>query len=312
MIIRLREAGLAPSIGANLACQDFWVLLGMLLMWTLSAISSVTVLTMAFAGYHSPASSRPELANIGQLFSTEDYPADALREAKQGMVAVQIDVDDTGAPLNCGVSKSSHVPSLDEATCRVIMARARFSVGHDQSGHAVGGRTNVRIRWALPSGKGEPFTDAVLVASYSVAADNRFTDCHLQINRKDLKDMGQCAAIKSTFEKMALGERLDRPIANHRISVINGVVIGMDETGSLFQTLGGPGYPVGMIVSLAVDSSGKPGECEVRQVNWEAGDEALNAICALALKRRFEQIPKVGKYSAPRHLLILQGILIHD
>ena len=60
------------------------MLLGMLLMWTLSAISSVTVLTMAFAGYHSPASSRPELANIGQLFSTEDYPADALREAKQG------------------------------------------------------------------------------------------------------------------------------------------------------------------------------------------------------------------------------------
>jgi protein TonB len=84
------------------------------------------------------------------LFSTDDYPQDAIRNEQQGTTAVRLTIDGGGRVSACSVTGSSGSSSLDNATCRILRARARFTPAKDQSGNPISDTTSARIRWVLP------------------------------------------------------------------------------------------------------------------------------------------------------------------
>jgi protein TonB len=85
------------------------------------------------------------------LFSTDDYPQDAIRNEQQGTTAVALTIGTDGRVSGCSVTSSSGSPSLDNATCRIIRARARYTPAKDQNGQPITDRDSARIRWVLPS-----------------------------------------------------------------------------------------------------------------------------------------------------------------
>ena len=62
----------------------------------------------------------------GAWVRNSDYPRKALRQQLEGTVEFTLDVNAHGCPTRCVVTRSSNVPILDEATCRLLMRRARF------------------------------------------------------------------------------------------------------------------------------------------------------------------------------------------
>jgi TonB family protein len=79
---------------------------------------------------------------------TADYPAAALRNAESGMSAVLAVVGKDGRPKSCESGGST--PNLDDAACRVVLQRFRFSPARNGRGRAVEDMWSKRIVWALP------------------------------------------------------------------------------------------------------------------------------------------------------------------
>jgi protein TonB len=85
------------------------------------------------------------------LFSDEDYPQDAIRNEQQGTTAVALTIGTDGRVSGCNVTSSSGSGSLDQAACRIIRSRARFTPAKDQNGNPIAGTYSQRISWRLPA-----------------------------------------------------------------------------------------------------------------------------------------------------------------
>ena len=87
--------------------------------------------------------------NLQNLFSGDDYPADALRNEDQGSVTVRLSIGTDGRVTGCNVSSSSGSRSLDNATCRILRSRARFSPAKLSNGQPTTDTYTQRITWRL-------------------------------------------------------------------------------------------------------------------------------------------------------------------
>ncbi len=88
-------------------------------------------------------------ANLASYVSADDYPAEALFNEEEGIVAFRLTVGPDGRVWNCDVTRSSDSPSLDEATCRIMRSRARFTPARDNHGNPTTDSLSQRIRWVL-------------------------------------------------------------------------------------------------------------------------------------------------------------------
>jgi periplasmic protein TonB len=88
--------------------------------------------------------------NPGSWATDDDYPPAAQRNEEQGTTGFALEVGPDGRVTSCRVTASSGSASLDEATCRLVSKRARFTPGKDAAGNALGGSYSNRIRWKLP------------------------------------------------------------------------------------------------------------------------------------------------------------------
>ena len=83
-------------------------------------------------------------------FSTDDYPAAAIRAEEQGAVAVSLEIGADGRVTSCRVTASSGSSALDLATCRLYERRGRFTPARGDDGGAIASRFGDRIVWRLP------------------------------------------------------------------------------------------------------------------------------------------------------------------
>jgi TonB family protein len=88
-----------------------------------------------------------------------DYPAEALSKGEQGILRLGLDVGADGRVSACSVTQSSGSRSLDDATCPMMMARARFTPVRDGSGKPVPGMVVERVTWRIMAG-GAPHGEA--------------------------------------------------------------------------------------------------------------------------------------------------------
>ncbi len=89
-------------------------------------------------------------ANLPELFSTDDYPEQAIRNEEQGTVAFRLTIDRKGRVSDCTVTQSSGSATLDRASCSIVERRARFVPARDTQGRTVEDSMTSRIRWVLP------------------------------------------------------------------------------------------------------------------------------------------------------------------
>lgn len=85
-----------------------------------------------------------------QWITNDDYPADALRAEASGTTAIAWDINTEGRVENCHTTSSSGNTSLDQAACRALTRRARYSPALDQSGNPIRSTQSRRVRWQIP------------------------------------------------------------------------------------------------------------------------------------------------------------------
>jgi periplasmic protein TonB len=90
-------------------------------------------------------------ANLASFFSDDDYPVAAMRDDAQGLVSFRLTVGRDGRVKRCEIIVSAGHRSLDEATCRIYKARAKFEPAIDRDGNRVEDQVSGKIRWVLPA-----------------------------------------------------------------------------------------------------------------------------------------------------------------
>jgi protein TonB len=90
-------------------------------------------------------------ANLNSYFSADDYPAAALRGEDQGTTSFRLTIGPNGRVMDCAVTGSSGSSALDQATCRILRSRARYTPARGPDGNPTGGTDSGRVTWRLPS-----------------------------------------------------------------------------------------------------------------------------------------------------------------
>ena len=93
------------------------------------------------------AEPRSLTGSLQGLIRDDDYPSSALDNNEQGTVSVTLTVGPSGRVTGC--SPSGGPSSLQNATCRLLTSRARFSPAQDGSGNAVTSTFSGRITWRI-------------------------------------------------------------------------------------------------------------------------------------------------------------------
>lgn len=86
-------------------------------------------------------------SNFVSLFSTDDYPEDALSEGMGGTVGVLYWIEASGRVSSCEVVESDAPAIFEKTTCDVLIERARFKPAMDAAGRAIRSPTFGRVRW---------------------------------------------------------------------------------------------------------------------------------------------------------------------
>src|SRR3546814_3143032 len=89
-------------------------------------------------------------SNPGSWATNADYPSSALRNEEEGTTGFRVTVGTHGRVTDCSVTSSSGSSTLDEATCRLITRRARFTPAEDSNGNPITDTYSNRIRWQIP------------------------------------------------------------------------------------------------------------------------------------------------------------------
>ena len=97
-----------------------------------------------------PAAPRP-IRPLASYVQDSDYPREALRMGTQGTVRFSLDIAPDGQVVGCAVTASAGDAALDQGTCDLMKARARFEPATDAGGRAVAGRFDSSITWNLVS-----------------------------------------------------------------------------------------------------------------------------------------------------------------
>ncbi len=94
----------------------------------------------------------PEQKNRpGAWVTAMDFPTEALRQERGGVVVTELTVGQDGAVTDCRVVVSSRFPPLDAKTCAVFKTRARYIPARDASGNPVPSAVTERLRWVIPN-----------------------------------------------------------------------------------------------------------------------------------------------------------------
>ena len=141
-------------------------------------------------------------ANLASYVSNDDYPADAMRAGQQGTTGFRLAVGPDGRVTVCTILQSSGSASLDNATCRIMRSRARFTPATDASGNPISDNVNARIAWRLPR---RTIPDLV-VAYLTLGSDGVARNCKMEVTiaaRIERREAADCGANSSEGPMLA-------------------------------------------------------------------------------------------------------------
>ena len=102
------------------------------------------------SGKPAVTSPKPQMA-VTEIFSEDDYPAQAARQGWEGTANVEVEVSADGLVSGCNsFGKEPIRQILVIKTCDVISKRWRFSPALDAKGQVTQASLRTSVKWALP------------------------------------------------------------------------------------------------------------------------------------------------------------------
>lgn len=147
-----------------------------------SAALIVAVITSGEAKEPAPPPTRATpLGDPAMWVNSDDYPIAAMADEVEGMTGFILDVGPDGHVTGCTIAISSGSDILDETTCKVMSARARFSPAKDRKGRPVPDHISRRITWRLPNAEDMRLSDYPMRFKAELIIDEAglVEDCHI-------------------------------------------------------------------------------------------------------------------------------------
>ncbi|HJU76549.1 MAG TPA: energy transducer TonB [Sphingomicrobium sp.] len=92
----------------------------------------------------------PAKGDIRGVFTSGDYPSEALNRSQEGGGQFLLLIDEKGKVAGCHVVQASGVPALDAMGCQVIRERAKFKPAHDRAGKPIrSSYVTPRVIWRM-------------------------------------------------------------------------------------------------------------------------------------------------------------------
>ena len=257
------------------------------------------------------ASAAPTLATpqLNELFTTDDYPAAALRRGEHGTVRARMKIDASGAVIDCTIAKSSGSALLDEATCAVIRARAHYSPWTETDGRAAPRYDVVRIKWVIPSDGRMPVIDRYTRFTFDLATNGTLSNCVAELNSKPWETT-YCDAGQENFQKFDSSDRDFIASEGRKLAFLDGYVVGGDPDGSLLTSFARGGHVYGLTASLTIDERGAVIHCETTFYDWHFAPGDEDRPCQLARKITFDPLAKSDPNRGARSLTKIAAVVV--
>lgn len=165
------------------------------------------MLLLLLAAAASGPSAPSPLSPLGSLVTASDYPPAAMQRGVTGHVGFRLRVDPAGKPDGCVVSQSSGSAELDNATCDLMLARARFRPARGPDGAPVRGDFMARIAWTLDREPEAVSSQAVRVRS-ELDTLGKVTSC----NATPVETAAQFGGCGAFGDPRVLGHLVGRPL----------------------------------------------------------------------------------------------------
>ena len=144
-------------------------------------------MTLAFVGLFLAASTAGANGSLakppqalhcgGACLQQEDYPVWSAFHGETGRITSELSISSNGEVTRCRTVESSSFPALDEGTCEVLAAQARFRPALDEAGQPVAGLFQVKVRWATTQPMG--YRPDIYSISYILEPTGALSDCKL-------------------------------------------------------------------------------------------------------------------------------------
>lgn len=230
-----------------------------------------------------PAPPQPPPPRIGKVLqpispgswvTNDDYPAEAIRNQQQGTTGFRLEVDEKGVVTACTVTSSSGSQILDDATCALLKARAKFGHAEDGQGRPIPAVYSNRFRWILPKRDPQPMVSWTDTLRISIGAGGEVISCTPQhFGPVPAWVMPGCEWLKSASRD---------ELRNMRGSATGPVTIVMRADYSA-SGIAAPAVPAlsaafkpiwGMKMRVEIEPDGHPAAC---YVDWGHGETAMPA-----------------------------------
>lgn len=109
---------------------------------------SIILMLFAMGAVSTPNKTQlPRLRNPAAVITYQDYPEVAQRRSEYGVVSVMLNVSAEGKVISCAVTETSGSELLDNRTCVLFRARARFDPAVDGNGAPISAKYPTAVSW---------------------------------------------------------------------------------------------------------------------------------------------------------------------
>ncbi len=98
----------------------------------------------------SPSLKARPTNNPATWVTPNDYPTYALANEMDGTTGFSLSISLNGRVKNCNITRSSGYEPLDQATCKYINRRARFTPAADNKSRPMTSEFKSSVRWVIP------------------------------------------------------------------------------------------------------------------------------------------------------------------
>ena len=266
------------------------------------------MVSRATAPAHHGSQVRPTTAvkrakgSLVGLFSSDDYPNDALRRREEGAVAVLLTIGTDGRVSRCRVTTSSHSPSLDAATCRILAERAGFAPALDRRGKPTIDHYAQRITWRVPTAVPMAIANLTEGMTWTVPAVGE-PSCTVVSTELPLPAIGKADCAKALPElKSQLAILAVDFAAPYRVSVMLEHLLG-DQMPVAVD----PAHMIRGGAILTIDPNGMVSDCHPVAALSLNGDDGAS-LCNPGREMRFLALPPANKLRAPRSLTLIRSM----
>lgn len=138
-----------------------------------------------------------QMVNLEDVFTETNYPFWAHKYADEGNLRFRVSVDAAGRAVGCQIVETAEYDTLNQPTCDLIMARARFTPATDRRGRPIASVYSRHVRWQLENREPWPVTDNYtrVVISLDAAGTQQ---CRTETSPGEEIDPRTCDAYRAT------------------------------------------------------------------------------------------------------------------